>query len=661
MGHKDRFTRAVISAVLVMPILLMIGCSGAMTPTRQPEPTKAGEAPAAQAPVEPAKTEEPALPPPPDLQPIEAWQPYPQEVSPVGDAKLEPGYDPMRRGVAAMNYDAQKLLFESGFKVNTARTVVLPETAVSALPQQPSLAVDTRLVQINALTDHHCMFRQDCEDPYGRMQSGGYFRLEGTSGDGGSISAWATLPGEPGTVAEGLYGYTYWISWEFIGDPSTHCVSSFSIDFGPVTPLDYDWNETPDFGLFYGFPGETPPVVEQKGNMLTFHYDQPICAGTSEAEGSYSFYFSLTSAFPPRYIEAQVQDINGVTYLPLSLAPDYPPTVQPGPGVGAVPPVLVWTNIENFNCAFAQNCKPDDKFTEGSFQLQGTSGNAAIWTASTRPGESGMAAAGLYGYLYRVYLSKVIGNPETDCVNSFQVRFGPVTPLDYDHNGTPDLGFVESSSVWPTVVEHTYDAISFRFDPPLCSGGPGKEYGDDSLWFGLASAYPPREINAQVQDINGVMYSDKSLAPDYPQQQAIVETVSIAPVAAAEDPNAFDQAKLEEMFRTQGVILGMLVLETNAPNSLIPPGAYLERAYLDGDKGVVELIDVTSGQTVYNVDLLAQKVQDPSLIIPSASIFLGSKTCLTCLWDWYICRDCFFWEAGMTLEECQQILETLTP
>ncbi len=129
-----------------------------------------------------------------------------------------------------------------------------------------------------------------------------------------------------------------------------------------------------------------------------------------------------------------------------------------------------------------------------------------------------------------------------------------------------------------------------------------------------------------------------------------------------EDPNAFDQAKLQEMFRTEGVVLGMLVLETNAPNSVIPSGTYLERAKLDGDKGVVELIEVTSGQVYYTVDLLARAVEDSSLIIPSASIFIGSKTCLTCLWGWYICRDCFFWEADqMELEECEQILSTVTP
>ena len=57
---------------------------------------------------------------------------------------------------------------------------------------------------------------------------------------------------------------------------------------------------------------------------------------------------------------------------------------------------------------------------------------------------------------------------------------------------------------------------------------------------------------------------------------------------------------------------------------------------------------------------VAERVEDPRLITPSASIFFGSKTCLTCLWGWSICRDCFFWEAPMTLEACQQALGNCT-
>jgi hypothetical protein len=138
----------------------------------------------------------------------------------------------------------------------------------------------------------------------------------------------------------------------------------------------------------------------------------------------------------------------------------------------------------------------------------------------------------------------------------------------------------------------------------------------------------------------------------------LVETVSIAPVVA-EDPNAFDQAKLEELLATEGVVLGMLVLETNWPNSLVPSGAYLERAWLDEDQRVVELIDVTSGD-IYYVGMLAEKVEDPGLI-PSASIFLGSKWCLTRIDGWLFCLPCFFWMSVMNYDECCRHLPGCTP
>jgi len=135
----------------------------------------------------------------------------------------------------------------------------------------------------------------------------------------------------------------------------------------------------------------------------------------------------------------------------------------------------------------------------------------------------------------------------------------------------------------------------------------------------------------------------------------LVETVSIAPVTG-EDLAALEQSELYQLFTTEGVILGMLVLETNYSESLLPSGAYLERARLDGNQGAVELIDIITGEPVDAVELLAKQVEEPSSDVPTASIYLGSKWCLTCLFRWYVCRPCFFWEPAKSLEECEALL-----
>ena len=117
MGENAPLRRLIICGLLAIPFLWMLGCEGATTA----EPT--AEAPPA------------AVPPPAYLQDVEVWQPYlPATKAPVGDAALKPVFLPMRSAVANLdrNPELKQSLVAKGLKINTARTVVLTETAIAA-------------------------------------------------------------------------------------------------------------------------------------------------------------------------------------------------------------------------------------------------------------------------------------------------------------------------------------------------------------------------------------------------------------------------------------------------------------------------------------------------------------------------------------------------
>jgi hypothetical protein len=55
-------------------------------------------------------------------------------------------------------------------------------------------------------------------------------------------------------------------------------------------------------------------IADQAGNMITFMFSKPICAGSSPGKGDTSFFFGLTAAQAPQAITAQVQ-VAGGPYL----------------------------------------------------------------------------------------------------------------------------------------------------------------------------------------------------------------------------------------------------------------------------------------------------------------------------------------------------------
>ncbi|MEM8535590.1 MAG: hypothetical protein AAGF95_32465 [Chloroflexota bacterium] len=178
--------------------------------------------------------------------------------------------------------------------------------------------------------DINCVFDSDCTITVSDTTD--TITLPGGSGSGFLQSR--TLPvGEPGTPAAGLYRYKYRIDLRQVaGILDIPCITSFQLDVGPIVPLDYD-NDGITEDVFVvtqgGLGTVAPSSVNQSGNTITFAFSPAVCAGSYSGGGDSSFFFGLTSQYPPRDITATIQNSpDGGTINLAARAPAYPLYLQ---------------------------------------------------------------------------------------------------------------------------------------------------------------------------------------------------------------------------------------------------------------------------------------------------------------------------------------------
>jgi hypothetical protein len=86
-------------------------------------------------------------------------------------------------------------------------------------------------------------------------------------------------------------------------------VTDIAVDFGPVTKLQYNASGPLD-DVYVVTAGGLGSVglfaVEQNGNVITFIFNQPVCAGTTPGHGATSFFFGLASDKAPHAVNAKV-------------------------------------------------------------------------------------------------------------------------------------------------------------------------------------------------------------------------------------------------------------------------------------------------------------------------------------------------------------------
>ncbi len=138
-----------------------------------------------------------------------------------------------------------------------------------------------------------------------------YFTFPGATGEGFLQSR--TFPvGEPGTAAEGLYGYDYRIDLRNLsGSAGPHCVSELRVPFGPISQVDYNDDGSPDdiYVVTQGGLGTVvPSSATRVGTNITFTFSPAVCSGVGGSEGESTFFFGLASARSARAVKAWMDE-----------------------------------------------------------------------------------------------------------------------------------------------------------------------------------------------------------------------------------------------------------------------------------------------------------------------------------------------------------------
>ncbi|MGW8362559.1 M64 family metallopeptidase [Streptomyces wedmorensis] len=146
-------------------------------------------------------------------------------------------------------------------------------------------------------------------------------RIAGATGSG-SLRSRLYPRGIAGSAGAGKYPYEYRVDMTPVSGPlPASAVRTLSLDFGPVSRVDYDGTGGADlFVTAQGGPGTVRPVsVTQRGNRLTIDFGTPgVAAGNS------GLLLGLTSDHPPRDTTARITDGAGNTHTLATRAPAFP-------------------------------------------------------------------------------------------------------------------------------------------------------------------------------------------------------------------------------------------------------------------------------------------------------------------------------------------------
>jgi hypothetical protein len=170
---------------------------------------------------------------------------------------------------------------KSAWALLAAAALLAPGSAHAAL----LTVVDVAAPAVN------CVFDADCSvvvnDSTGTLQ---YTPL----GEGAFVQTRA-YPGDVGAPGAGTTAYLYRVDL-VQGVASTECLVGMVVDFGPVTKLTYPSNQPADvFVITQGGVGSVGIAsAEQDGDVITFTFSAPLCAGQS------SYFFGLAAAGPPQ-------------------------------------------------------------------------------------------------------------------------------------------------------------------------------------------------------------------------------------------------------------------------------------------------------------------------------------------------------------------------
>jgi hypothetical protein len=179
-----------------------------------------------------------------------------------------------------------------------------------------------------------------------------------------------TYTGNPGSPANGMYGYEYRIDLRNAVATAPSCIRSLTLKFGAaVSSLDYNGDGVHGDQVFVvtsggiGSIGLSSANQDTNGN-ITFTFNSPVCPGTAPgSSGQSTYFFGLVSTQPPVPMTAHVTEVSGAVHNVVARAP------QPGPAC-SIPPYspAYWndggTVQFNNNCYNYGNNKRTDTFAQ---------------------------------------------------------------------------------------------------------------------------------------------------------------------------------------------------------------------------------------------------------------------------------------------------------
>jgi hypothetical protein len=210
-----------------------------------------------------------------------------------------------------------------------SRNVRLCATVALATTPTAATAASLSVVAVSAPAIN-CVFETDCTivvtDSIGTIPvpnlASGAARLQSR-----------TFAGKAGAPAAGKTGYEYRVDLTTaVTNAEFSCVTDLAVDFGPVTKLQYD-STGPTDHVYVVTKGGLGKIglfaAEQTGSIVTFTFNQPVCAGHSPNTGDTTFFFGLTSEFAPHAIIAKV-GVPGLDPADVKArGPDHPRRIAP--------------------------------------------------------------------------------------------------------------------------------------------------------------------------------------------------------------------------------------------------------------------------------------------------------------------------------------------
>ena len=171
-------------------------------------------------------------------------------------------------------------------------------------------AAPLKVVEVGAPAIN-CVFDTNCKITV--YDSIGAIPMPGISGAARLQSR--SLVGAAGAPGAGKNVLQYRVDLtQAVGVGGTHCVSSFKLDFGAVAPLPYNNGAAPAdvYVITSGGLGTIGLLAAEKtGNVITFLFAKPICAGTGASKGDTSYFFGLAAVGAPKAVTAQIQVTGG--------------------------------------------------------------------------------------------------------------------------------------------------------------------------------------------------------------------------------------------------------------------------------------------------------------------------------------------------------------